>query len=99
MPLAELKSAVPLTQHCTYRLARIEDAEAITAVYEHVFGKAGIKAPGHEAYPAPEVFSAEGVRGVIADPGRQFIVAELKGQIAGGMIVNLLSPYNCEFCC
>jgi GNAT superfamily N-acetyltransferase len=104
MPLIEFekrtgKSATGQAAACTIRLARPGDAESITAAYEHVFGKMGIKAPGHEAYPAPEVFTPAGVRQIIADEARRFIVAEVGDQIAGGMIINLLSPYNCEFCC
>ncbi len=61
--------------------------------------KAGVQAPGHDPYPAPEVFSEAGILAIISDPDRDFIVAECDGEIAGGMIVTHNSPYHREFGC
>lgn len=105
MPLAEAVRKSFLTQRASgaeevvFRLATSKDAESIVSCYEHVFGEGGVKALGHEAYPAPDVFCVDGVLRVIADPKREFVVAELEGQVVGGMIINFLSPYNCEFAC
>jgi GNAT superfamily N-acetyltransferase len=94
----QLDDAVHLA-NTVFRLARSEDAEQLTLVYEHVFGPGGIKAKGHEAYPEPDVFSAAGVRKIIQNSKRHFLVAEVAGKIAGGMIVNYLNSFLCEFSC
>jgi hypothetical protein len=99
MPLRELARRNTLQHPYLFRMARREDANAIVSVYESVFGKGGIKAPGHEQYPEPDVFTPEGVVRIAHDRSRRFIVAEFDGRIVGGMIVNFLSPYNCEFAC
>src|SRR5882762_494520 len=87
------------TMQCTFRRAAIEDAQELVACYESVFGKGGVKAPGHEPYPAPEVFDCEGIRKIIDDPCRDFVVAELNGEIAGGMVVTHNSHFHREFGC
>jgi len=82
-----------------FRLAQAEDACVIASTYENVFGKDGVMAPGHEAYPEPDVFSASGVLRIINNPSRHLVVAQLHNKIVGGMIINYLSPFNCEFSC
>lgn len=107
MPLAEMTrlTGTPKADQdqselpCTFRLATASDAPAIVAAYERVFGVGGVKAPGHEAYPAPDVFSVEGVHRILANPSKRFVVALVGDQVAGGMIIHFLSPYNCEFAC
>ena len=84
---------------CIFRNAEPEDARDIVASYESVFGKGGVRAPGHDPYPAPEVFSEEGVLAIIADKKREFLVTEWDGEIAGGMVVTHNSPFHREFGC
>ena len=84
---------------CLFRPARVEDAQELVSMYEGVFGKNGVRAEGHEPYPAPEVFSIEGILKVLEDQQRQFLVAELDGRIAGGLIVTHNSPFHREFGC
>src|SRR5687768_8674636 len=74
-----------------FRLAKIDDAPHIVTIYEHVFGKGGIKAPGHEPYPAPDVFTTDGVLRILRNPAKKFVVAVLDGKIVGGMLINFLS--------
>jgi GNAT superfamily N-acetyltransferase len=84
---------------CVFRQAQPDDAEKIVNSYESVFGKGGVRAPGHDPYPTPEVFSKEGVLAIIADTERDLLVAEWDGEIAGGMIVTHNSPFHREFGC
>lgn len=102
MQLPELQPAAvaaPTERGVEFRFARTKDADAIAAIYESVFGKGGIKAAGHEQYPEPDVFTPHGVVRIAQDPERRFIVAEMDNRIVGGMIINFISPYNCEFAC
>lgn len=84
---------------CSFRAARPEDARELVESFESVFGQSGVRAPGHDPYPAPEVFTEAGVESIIADPLRDFVVAECNGEIAGAMIVTHNSPYHREFGC
>jgi GNAT superfamily N-acetyltransferase len=89
----------PNKTECNFRLAHPDDASEIVESYESVFGKGGVRAPGHEPYPAPEVFSEDGVLTIIADADRDFLIAECDSEIAGGMIVTHTSPFHREFGC
>jgi GNAT superfamily N-acetyltransferase len=82
-----------------FRQARPDDAREIVDSYESVFGKKGVRAPGHEPYPAPEVFSEDGILAIIHDPDRDLIVAEWNGEIVGGMIITHNGPFHREFGC
>lgn len=81
------------------RAACAEDAPGIKEIYESVFGLNGVKAPGHEAYPAPDMFSEAGVLRAIEDPHRELLVIDKEGTIAGGMVIHKLNPYHVEFAC
>jgi GNAT superfamily N-acetyltransferase len=98
MSVAE-SAPLGLLEQCIFRLAVVEDAQQLVSSYESVFGQGGVKAPGHEPYPAPEVFTCDGVKAIIENPYRDFIVAEVGGAIAGAMIVSHNSRYHCEFGC
>ncbi len=93
------KTSVPEKSELVFREARAEDSQNIVACYESVFGKDGIRAPGHAPYPAPEVFFEQGVKQIISDPLRQFMVVETAGEIAGGMIISHNSKFHREFGC
>ena len=84
---------------CSFRLANINDASELVSSYENVFGKGGVRAQGYEAYPAPEVFSCDGIKAILRDANRDFLVAVVDGQIAGGMIVTRGGKYHREFGC
>lgn len=81
------------------RAAEARDATRIKEIYESVFGVEGVKAPGHEAYPAPDMFSEQGVLRVIEDPHRELLVIDKEDTIAGGMVIHKLGPYHVEFAC
>src|SRR4030095_6019188 len=102
MQLLEEKATAPAgwdQEPLSFGLARTEEAGDIVALYESVFGKGGIKGTGHEAYPAPDMFSVEGVLRAIADPLRSLIVGRLEKKIVSGMVIHHLSPCHCEFAC
>ena len=81
------------------RKAQKPDAKRIAEIYSSVFGEAGIKAAGHEPYPAPDMFSVEGIIRVIEDPDRELLVVEADNIVGGGMVIHRLSPYHVEFAC
>jgi hypothetical protein len=97
--VADERESDATERQCSFRLATAQDAPGIVAAYERVFGVGGVKAPGHEAYPAPDVFSVEGVERILANPSKRFVIALVGDKIAGGMIIHYLSRYNCEFAC
>lgn len=81
-------------------LAKNEDAEAIAEMFEAALGKNGIHATGHDPYPDPALFSKSGVESIIAAyPERKLVIAKIDNTIAGGMIIDALSPFHCEFNC
>ncbi len=92
-------ASVETAESPAFRPAKESDAADIVQLYERVFGTSGIKAIGHEAYPAPDVFCTQGVRKILANPSKLFLVGELRQQLVSGMLINFLSPYNCEFAC
>src|ERR1700733_2632874 len=94
----EVKS---VTQSQSYKIIRatLSHAREIVTCYESVFGKGGVRAPGHEAYPAPEVFSEQGVRAIVNDAAREFLIMEVDAEIAAGMIITHNSSFHREFGC
>lgn len=74
-------------------------AQKIAEMFEAALGKGGVEAPGHEPYPDPSLFSADGVLETIESPDRRLFIAELDGEVVGGIIADKLHEYACEFNC
>src|SRR5581483_494204 len=72
-----------------------QKAEAIAKMFEAALGKNGIDAPGHEPYPDPSLFSADGVMETVASPYRRLFIAELDGIVCGGIIADSLHELAC----
>lgn len=87
------------SQPYVFREAKAEEAIALVSCYESVFGAGGIRAPGYEPYPAPEVFYEAGVIEIIQDPSRQLMVMETGKEIAAAMIISHNSQFHREFGC
>lgn len=79
--------------------AKVEQAAEIAEMLEAALGKGGVFAPGHEQYPDPDMFTAEGVKTIITTPDRQMLVGEVNGKPMGSIIIDWLNPYQCEFNC
>ncbi len=89
---------------CVISETRNEDeyrakAEKIAAMFEAALGKDGVEAPGHEPYPDPSLFSASGIIENLESPDRRLFIAELDGEVVGGIIADKLHEYACEFNC
>jgi hypothetical protein len=80
-------------------LAKCSDAYEIAEMFTAALGKDGIGAPGCEPYPEPALFSAEGIKSIIDNLDRRLVIAKIDGKIAGGIVADYLSPYQCEFNC
>lgn len=78
-------------------LAEKADAAAIAEAYEAALGKDGVMAPGHDPYPDPSLFTKEGIEGIADSDERRLVIAKLNGKVAGGMMIDRLSPLHCEF--
>jgi len=74
-------------------------AARIAAMFEAALGKKGVGAEGHEPYPDPSLFNPEGVLETVESPYRRLFVAELDGEIVGGIIADSLHELACEFNC
>lgn len=86
-------------QNIEVGLAQIEDAAAIAEMFEAALGAGGILGPGHDPYPEPALFSAEGICSIIDDKNRRLIIVKVGGKPAGGMIIDYLNPHQCEYNC
>lgn len=76
-----------------------EKAAKIAAMFNSALGKDGVAADGHEPYPDPSLFSADGVVETVESPYRRLFIAELDGEIVGGIIADALHEWACEFNC
>ncbi len=76
-----------------------EQAAKIAAMFNAALGKDGVAAEGHEAYPDPSLFTADGVVETVECPDRRLFIAELDGEVVGGIIADALHPLACEFNC
>lgn len=76
-----------------------EKAAKIAAMFNHALGKDGVAADGHEPYPDPSLFTVDGVIETVESPYRRLFVAELDGEILGGIIADSLHELACEFNC
>lgn len=74
-------------------------AEKVAAMFEAALGKNGVAADGHEPYPDPSLFSAAGVLETVESPYRRLFIAELDGEVVGGIIADALHDLACEFNC
>lgn len=80
-------------------LATAEYAAGTAAMFNSALGSQGIAASGHEPYPDPSLFTEEGILENIAAAERNLFIATVDDTVAGGMIVDSWSPYNCENNC
>lgn len=76
-----------------------EKAAPVAAMFEAALGKGGVGGEGHEPYPDPSLYSAAGVRETAESPYRRLFIAELDGEIVGGIIADALHELACEFNC
>jgi GNAT superfamily N-acetyltransferase len=74
-------------------------AAQVSEMFEAALGKNGVAAEGHEPYPDPSLYSADGVLETVESPYRRLFVAELDGEIVGGIIADALHELACEFNC
>ncbi|MBX3151874.1 GNAT family N-acetyltransferase [Candidatus Obscuribacterales bacterium] len=79
----------------------VDEAKArkVAAMFEAALGKNGVAAEGHEPYPDPSLYSAAGVLETVESPYRRLFIAELDGEIVGGIIADSLHELACEFNC
>lgn len=76
-----------------------DKANKIAAMFEAALGKNGVAAEGHEPYPDPSLFSGEGILETVESPYRRLFIAELDGEVVGGIIADALHELGCEFNC
>lgn len=74
-------------------------AGKVALMFEAALGKGGVAAEGHEPYPDPSLFSADGILETVESPYRRLFIAELDGEIVGGIIADSLHELACEFNC
>jgi len=76
-----------------------EKAAKIAAMFNAALGKDGVVAEGHQPYPDPSLFSADGIVETVESPYRRLFIAELDGETVGGIIADALHELACEFNC
>jgi GNAT superfamily N-acetyltransferase len=76
-----------------------DKAAKIAAMFCAALGADGVAAEGHEPYPDPSLFSADGVAETVESPFRRLFIAELDGEIVGGIIADQLHELACEYNC
>lgn len=76
-----------------------EKAAKIAEMFNAALGKDGIAAEGHEPYPDPSLFTADGVVETVESPYRRLFIAEFDGEVVGGIIADALHEWACEFNC
>ncbi len=84
---------------CRVQVATEKRVGEIAAMFEASLGRRGVMAAGHDPYPDPSLFGIDGIRSTINSPERQLLIAVVRDKIAGGIIVDQLHPFACEFNC
>lgn len=76
-------------------------AGEIATMYEAALGKGGLRAEGMEPYPDSDLFSEEGVKATLEAGERTLAIARINDEggacLAGGMVMDRLSPHHVEF--
>ncbi len=76
-----------------------DKAVKVAAMFEAALGPKGIQSPGHEAYPDPSLYTADGIVETVESPYRRLFIAEMDGAVLGGIIGDALHEYAVEFNC